>query len=177
MTTATKTARRRPAPVAAALQARVEQMEAAQAEILNAVKGLGEAFIAMRAEAHTLPMAVDPEKQIKDYRATAAQEAAQRPNALASSSRTVDLLNPRAGITGFQRSDVVRLKDCSLRDKIMASYRKRHEQDPSTIIPDEIYGVVRKFMYVTKRDHRKYRVQFEGIGADGCMEEELELAR
>lgn len=155
------------------LKARVERLESGIADIqtqnvavLDALKGLGEAFQQMRETQGKLPRAKDPDKELSEF-------TGLRDSELAQHSRTVDLQNPRAGLTGLQPQDIVLLKkESDLYQRLEAGFNKRNEP-----LPEAIYGVVRKFMYIKRNGQRKYLVHFQGIGADGCLEGEIELVK
>lgn len=161
------------------MEGQIDGIASQQSAILDALKGLGESFQTMKEQQSKLPMAEDPEKQLQRFRSSAAQEAAEGgAGSIAGRSRQVDLMNPRAGLTGFQPRDIVKLlPDSAIHKRIISDFERQHRENDSVEVPSEVYGVVRKFMYVKKHGGRKYRVQFEGIGEEGCLEGELELAR
>lgn len=96
-----------------------------------------------------MPLALSPETHI------------QRAMARGSSRRVQDLLHPRAQDSGFQPDDVVQYKQDS--DKFAKIGDKK--------------GVILNYMYTTKRGDRKYKVDFPGVGQEGCRESEIELCQ
>lgn len=113
-----------------------------------------------RARPATLPLAPTPNQLISEMRAG---ESRSRRN-------TIDPLDPRGTQGGFRPDDVVELED---QDKLarLITAQKATRDEP-------VLGVVLGLMYRRRKDQkRKYKVNFPGIGDDGCMEDEIKLVQ
>ncbi len=113
-----------------------------------------------RARPATLPLAPTPNQLISEMRAG---ESRSRRN-------TIDPMDPRGIQGGFRPDDVIELTD---QDKLSQLYsvQKATRDEP-------VLGVVLGLMYRRRKDQkRKYKVNFPGIGDDGCMEYEIKLVQ
>ena len=113
-----------------------------------------------RARPATLPLAPTPHQLIAEMRAG---ESRSRRN-------TIDPLDPRGTQGGFRPDDVGELED---QDKLarLITAQKATRDEP-------VLGVVLGLMYRRRKDQkRKYKVNFPGIGDDGCMEDEIKLVQ
>lgn len=155
----------------------IEELTTAVQQVANLIGGLTDRLAlledqvkgqqAQAASVGHIPKAENPEDSVRAVlgRVHAVDE-------MAGSSRTIDLLNPRAHLEGFLNDDVVKLKEGSeVARRIKASGSFKGDPDAP------IVGTVLSFLYTTKKGQKKYRVQFPGAGKNGCLESELELVR
>ena len=113
-----------------------------------------------RTRPATLPLAPTPNQLISEMRAG---ESRSRRN-------TIDPLDPRGIQGGFRPDDVIELTD---QDKLSQLYSVQKATSGEPVL-----GVVLGLMYRRRKDQkRKYKVNFPGIGDDGCMEYEIKLVQ
>ena len=155
----------------AAITVRVDALESNVAKVLEGVNMLAENFKELRDNTKKLPMAQKPEKVLEAANMTAGKAAARTGN-LQSRSRVANVMNPRGALRfAFDKGDVIRLSEESpLYHRIRDHSNERMDAPP--------LGVVLRPLQVDKRSgEQKYRVHFEGIGEDGCLEPEMELVK
>ena len=158
---------------------RIGKIEKSVGDIASAVAGLTDIVSSMQEKQlapAVLPRTQSDESLIERVSTevsaqSIAKEAASNPDNVVSRRRSVDLLNPRAGIEGFREGDVVRLREDS--PKLLLIRENQAGLDPE----EDILGVVHSFMRVDRDGSKKYKVRFPKIGQDGVREEELELAK
>ena len=155
--------------------ARIEAVEGLVQSLVESQKQIVEALSDLRQTVDVvgerrMPVARPVESVLREV---LGKEAGRKIGEAVSTSRTVDLLNRGARASEFQPKDIVRLRpESSLHKRLQTWYSKQGKE-----IPDQVVGMVLKFLSVTNSGVRKYRVQFEGIGKDGCLEHELEFIK
>jgi hypothetical protein len=88
----------------------------------------------------------------------------------AKGQRRIDPLDPTGQYVLFRPDDIVKLVD---EDKLKAL-----QVSSKITVDDEVFGVVKAFMYRRNKDHkRKYKVDFPAYGEDGVMEDQITLIR
>ena len=159
---------------AKARAAKVAQKKAADERLAGIEATLGKlaASIEALSQQKPAPQAMRMAPKEADLYAEAIKQLT-KPGQMVDRSRTMDLLNPRAHLEGkFAEDDVVRLRaDSDMAKRIKKSKHYHGEPD------EPILGRVMRFMQTDGQGVKKYKVDFRGVGKDGCRETELELVK
>ena len=155
---------------------RVAALESSMTKVLEGINMLAANFKEMRDHQNTLPMAQKPERILEAANLAVGRAAAANRGTIQTRARASNALNPRGALTRtFAINDVVRLAETS--DLYARIKTGLAAQEHPVIIDEPPLGVVLRPLQITHAGSQKYRVHFDGIGEDGCLEEELELVK